>query len=98
MASGIRSLTHLAKNLPVARPKLTRAPFISVTVRFNTFFPGVACQDELSNAAKYSHLPITARKPTKIIPKMNSLPRKEATSSGLGGFGGLGKLCRNAPK
>src|SRR5258706_2234547 len=96
MNRGIRTVTYsFAKYLPVALPKLTCAPVRSVTVRFRTFFPGVACHDELSNPAKYNHLPITAIKAKNMIPTINDAPN---SSLGSGGLGGFGRLRRNAPK
>ena len=54
--AGTMLVMILAKCLPVARPKLTRRPAMSVTTRPSTFFPSVACHSELSIRAWYSQV------------------------------------------
>src|SRR5713226_4864599 len=74
MNAGTILVIILPKCLPVARPKLTRCPAMSVTTRPTTLFPTVACHSELSISAWYNQvktrLTVAARKMSPMSMKM----------------------------
>ena len=51
----VMPVTHSPKYRPVARAKLMRAPFRSVTLILTASLPGVAWRALLSKRAQYSH-------------------------------------------